>query len=542
MDIVSADVVHDVLQPNYTPLVMLEASQFLSHFIAVLTKESNTLQVPNNINRCILCMCVLVCKTYSFNPTNVKEYSDTMISCCWQRIERCVTRMRESYGMGQDLCNQLLKHRSSVAYSSIATARGLSNMVSLTTTPHSVLTRRDEIIQGTIGSLVQTSMSHQNARLTFRNPTVYRSLYECIMCHIKHSVRWYSKAVPVEGEPLTTPFLYDDCETLGYMSPKLGMNIPCNVLLRTGNCWTELHDDQSVNPILYLDTCAELDTTIESELHRLLRCYDYDTPLSMELCMDAAVNDQPEGVQIIRQPRQCMSIGSIIYNEELIRVWMVRPTINYTTYAIKTTERMRDTHANACALKFRSVGNYEFHELSIQSPASEPDVVLISGTMAHYYINTCNIDARIRHASIGGSLLRVHQIRDFDRSPKVTDICMNMGILRSLTSNKHRSMTIEIDTRCVRIKYHTSRSLGTGPCLIIGENGGFQWLGNPSDISESLSSMFAFMNSNMRGSDFMRAIAASRCMIKYVYPSGIRKAREACGTNRLNIRATPLQF
>ena len=166
-----------------------------------------------------------------------------------------------------------------------------------------------------------------------------------------------------------------------------------------------------------------------------------------------------------------MSIGCVIYNNELVRVWMITPTINYTTYVIRTNERMRNTVANGYVMKFRSIGNCDFHELNVDCPAKEPDLINISRTMAHYYINRCNIEARLQHVSIGGSILRVHQIRDFKRSPKINDICMNMAILRSLTRKKHSAMNIETGSRCVRIKYYTNRSLGTGSSLVIGENG-----------------------------------------------------------------------
>ena len=133
-------------------------------------------------------------------------------------------------------------------------------------------------------------------------------------------------------------------------------------------------------------------------------------------------------------------------------------------------------------------------------------------------VSNRGINAKPHHVSMGGCVLRIHQIRDRDMSPKVTDICMDMEILSSLTSKSHRLLDVETNTKCVKIKYHTNKSLGTGPSLILGENGGFQWLGNPNDISESFCSIFAFMNKNMRNGSFIKAIAKSKSMAKYVYP------------------------
>ena len=124
------------------------------------------------------------------------------------------------------------------------------------------------------------------------------------------------------------------------------MNMPYNILLKTGECWTELHEDQSMNPILYLDTCAQLDRTVEEQLHRLLTFYGYSTSLPIRIPMCDSEDTTVRRVEVIRQSRQCMSIGSLLCNEELIRVWMVRPTMNYATYVVKVSERMRNTVAN----------------------------------------------------------------------------------------------------------------------------------------------------------------------------------------------------
>ena len=185
-----------------------------------------------------------MCKTYSFSPKNVTQYSDNMITCCWQLVERSVAIMKESYGMSQHLCSQILKNRSHISYKSMAVARGVSNVVSLVKTSQKLLTRRDEIIESTRGFLVETSIKCPNPQITFTNPMAFKSLYECIMCYMNSSINWYTKPAPVQGETLETPFMYNVCETLGYMSPKLGMNMPCNILLKTGDCWTELHGDQ----------------------------------------------------------------------------------------------------------------------------------------------------------------------------------------------------------------------------------------------------------------------------------------------------------
>ena len=109
----------------------------------------------------------------------------------------------------------------------------------------------------------------------------------------------------------------------------------------------------------------------------------------------------------------------------------------------------------------------------------------------------------MKHVSMGGSVLRVHQVRGFTKSPKIVDVCMNIDILRALTHTHSSSLDVELSARSVTLKYWTSRSLRAGPSLVLGENGGFQWHGAPKEISESLSE--------------------SKYMVKYIYPTGVRK-------------------
>jgi hypothetical protein len=134
--------------------------------------------------------------------------------------------MKEAYGMSEIMCNQILRHRSHEGYDSIAEIRGVNNSISLTKTPHSVLNKRSELIESTMGLQIESSIDVTNKKVTFTNPTVYRSLWSCVMSNIPTTINLHSKPSPVEGQQLTTPFIYDDCESWGYMSPTLGMDQP----------------------------------------------------------------------------------------------------------------------------------------------------------------------------------------------------------------------------------------------------------------------------------------------------------------------------
>jgi len=191
---------------------------------------------------------------------------------------------------------------------------------------------------------------------------------------------------------------------------------------------------------------------------------------------------------------------------------------------------------------FRSLGGLEFDKINIHCPVDEPSVITISGTMAHYYVKKFNIDAQLRSVSIGGSVLRVHQIRDYRTSPKVNDVCVNINIVKALIGLNHAVIDIETMATCVKMKYNINRSSAIGPSMCLGCNGGFQYIGGPKHISESLSSLFALMSRNMRTQEFLQAILQSRSMVKYIYPSGVKKTRNYGKSIGFNSEPRPIDF
>lgn len=510
---------------NYTPLVLLNTHGFLEHFIAVLIRESKTLRVPTPPKTHILCLCILCCKTYCFNSSTVTAYNDTMVGLCWQRIERSVRYMIMSYGMSESLSYALLKGRSYEAYRSISNIRDSEVIVSMTKTPHSVLNSRQSLIESTAGGRVITSIVYGDLNTKFLGPRVYRSLYQCIASHANLGDVSHGNPIPVECNDSKVPFIYSDCKRLGTMSVKHGLDRPSNILLKTDMVWTELHDDQPMSPLGYIDNSAHLDPLVESEFMEVMRMYGYNTSTSLLANTTLPIMLESDEYYIIKQSRQCLSFGSIMNNTELIRVWMVRPTINYSTYVVEVNTGNRFTIANQYVSRFRSLTNYGPDDLSIECPLDEPNHIVISGTMAHYHILKTGIKAKMKNVSLGGSVIRVHQIKDFTSSPKVVDICINMSILKSLARGSRTDITPEIFNNYVKFKYHTNKAKGLGPTLIIGRNGGFQWTGSPSNIAESMLALFAFMSSNIRTKSFIEAVSASSCMIKYIYPSGVARTK-----------------
>ncbi len=119
---------------------------------------------------------------------------------------------------------------------------------------------------------------------------------------------------------------------------------------------------------------------------------------------------------------------------------------------------------------------------------------------------------------------------------------MNINIVKALIGLNHAVIDIETMATCVKMKYNINRSSAIGPSMCLGCNGGFQYIGGPKHISESLSSLFALMSRNMRTQEFLQAILQSRSMVKYIYPSGVKKTRNYGKSIGFNSEPRPIDF
>ena len=141
--------------------------------------------------------------------------------------------------------------------------------------------------------------------------------------------------------------------------------------------------------------------------------------------------------------------------------------------------------------------------------------------MAHYYVEKCAINARMSQVSLGGSTLRIQLIKNYCANPQVTDVCVDMQILTSLFPSNSGALKVQHRAHSVYLKYDMDLSLGSGPSMIFGCNGGMQWMGSPHHIRESLSAIMRVANNSLRGKAFLEAISRSREMVRYIYPGGI---------------------
>ena len=81
---------------------------------------------------------------------------------------------------------------------------------------------------------------------------------------------------------------------------------------------------------------------------------------------------------------------------------------------------------------------------------------------------------------------------------------------------------LDCELKKVRIKFE--RIIGgavVGPSIMIGCNGRFQWVGNPSLFSSTMMQLFSHMSNKMSSSQFITAVSLSKVGTLQMYPKGV---------------------
>ncbi len=133
---------------------------------------------------------------------------------------------------------------------------------------------------------------------------------------------------------------------------------------------------------------------------------------------------------------------------------------------------------------------------------------------------------RNSRVSLGGSTLRVQQVKDYKTVPNVINIVIDVDILKCLiTQGVIGSFIAEHKSNSVSVKYVTDYITGSGPSFTLGCNGGVQYLGSPNCIHTLMIHVFNRIQCRMASREFLSLISTGAVMTKYIYPSGITRSR-----------------
>ncbi len=83
-----------------------------------------------------------------------------------------------------------------------------------------------------------------------------------------------------------------------------------------------------------------------------------------------------------------------------------------------------------------------------------------------------------------------------------------------------RKVRISHEPRKVVIKFHTGKSICSGPCITIGCNAVIQYNGSLRDFSYCYSTMCSILTANMNTPEFINSITNTREIVNPIYPAG----------------------
>jgi hypothetical protein len=201
----------------------------------------------------------------------------------------------------------------------------------------------------------------------------------CILDHTNIGCHFITNPSSVQCSHTMLPYIDSDSILVNKVCLTCVLEGSSYIIITIVSKHIEYHDDQCMNPILYTDNCCCLDPLVASELQTLLTSYEYSTPMSTSVECDIGTSPQLH-ITSIDQSRQVIRIGTVRSANDLIHIWMVRPTINFSNYIIRhDPHTIRDMMT--CMLLVCSTHRvFSSEELNIQ--LHSPGEITINGTMA----------------------------------------------------------------------------------------------------------------------------------------------------------------
>ena len=232
--------------------------------------------------------------------------------------------------------------------------------------------------------------------------------------------------------------------------------------------------------------------------------------------------------------RQYIQIAESRFQSSTILLWMLRPTVNYMDFIfVCDSNRYSSIISVIMGVKeARSMGKDIRNGVSFKYSSYEMTIeVRMSGTLVPYFLcsEACSqMDIHIQSVFLGGCTLNLTLIKkDSDNNPVLCPVAFNSSLMTSITSpeaNMMRTIEISQELRKSTMKFRrVGRGTIVGPTLTIGENGGFQWIGNPSSVSITMSQAFSHMSMRMSSAQFRQALSNSRIGTLGQYPLGVAK-------------------
>ncbi len=540
---VSEGAMRHIALDNITRLRSIQTNANFIGFVRYLKIGCSNAKVIKKDTAITMCLLMLTCNNYDFNPYNIKCLDAAALESYW----RATSNARSMFGVFNANAalevDELIMNRNILSFQKFMKSIKTDGLVSLTNPDRAAsLARRQTAIRPSGMATHQLPSFAMCSATQITPPTAYRDYHEMIMSKLGYR----------DGRPILLNYKVVTCDCSNKITglnvesnstvrvcPDHGVQAKCRVaLMKTRSNTLLMYGSQCRYPSKHLDRCMVMPLKIQDEVSQLLNSMNYFEIRSFRRTDgDGLVILSTNGGKSnrLREMRQYLSIGSCMLGDITAIVWMIRPTINY----MKCIFTCRADQYNSVTSAIRGVVSARVPDtdvqrnLSFEQKAISADhiAVTVSGTLASHMIqaNISNeVGAKISSVSMGGSTLNITLLRNDSLGRLVIDpVIMNSKLVGSLMSDSSEDTTRVQVTKEIRkctMKFkRVAKDAVAGPSLTIGENGGFQWVGNPGCLSSTMLQAFTHMSNRMSSVEFKAALSRSQVGVLGAYPSGVPK-------------------
>jgi hypothetical protein len=291
---------------------------------------------------------------------------------------------------------------------------------------------------------------------------------------------------------------------------------------------------------MYLDKCLAMPSIIATQLESLLEQFDYNVIRSVwrnAVTMPSHLFTEathPKGYEVtpVRELRQCICIGAVNLGHYTVVLWMIRPAINYLECVVSCSSE--EDVVNFRSLMFEELSNMrhiprQFKRISTDVQRVDDRIELhVTGDGCLFLADSSaltKLGIRVSVVAIGSSSVNITALNRECPGAEIIPMITDSGLVRSITSLEAQTvedMHIVPEKHKVTVKFlRVVNRTATGPVLIIGKNGGFQWVGSPSMICSTLVKFFKHAAYRMTTEEFRASVKAAHKGVRESYISGV---------------------
>lgn len=475
--------------------------------------------VPKTNDPGLMCTLILCVPLYGANEDSLPGYNNTMISSLWNCICLTLDVMVLSGKITREYADSLLKGRTGSGFE--LTTRKSDRTLSMTATSPMLLEARQTLL---LSKSVPGNTSMDEPRVTGRSTTqVYSCLSVCILDALKVTPIIFSRPTKVECTHNQYPCVVLHDASISSVCLQCGMTGPCSILIDVGARYLCFEYEQSTCPERFMDLASELPSVVEMRLNDFMSYRQSPQPFCCSVQLDLKKSIVHCRKQIMWTRVDCPGVSYIIS--------MVRPTLNFCTYRLLVADIVPgDPSASIMTLCFemQKIRGFDKYQLRVQIDVSDPSYILMSGVLAHWYAARIAYRSIIVSCSLGSSVIQVHRIshRSVDR------LSVSIDLIRVLVgpSGIREHCIVTHRKRKTVVKFPHPGDRDKGPSLTLGCNGGFQWIGNPMDISRTLAEFASLVEEAASRQEFIGCISRLSTIQGALYPSGISRAHDSEAT------------